>query len=98
MVEEKGMKFDSEKSRVDLIEPQVITLLGEVLGHGAKKYDDNNWKYVKGGMDRYYGALLRHVIAYRDGEVFDKDSGLHHLGHALANIQFLLYFDKEVTQ
>jgi hypothetical protein len=89
-----GIKYDTEKNRLDLIPPEFITALGEVLTHGAKKYDDNNWMRVEGGIDRYYGALLRHVMAWRSGERIDKDSGLSHLQCAIANLCFIFYLSE----
>ena len=34
-------KYDKEKSRVDLVNPQFILGIADVLAYGAKKYGDN---------------------------------------------------------
>jgi len=86
----EGKKFDSEKLRMDLIPVSTLNGLAEVLTYGAQKYGTNNWQGLSDFNNRFYGALLRHLIAWRSGEEIDTESGLHHLKHALANICFLL--------
>lgn len=83
-------KFDAGKLRYDLIPPKAIKALAEVLTYGANKYADNSWKQVKPFNDRYYAALMRHLMAWREGELKDSESGLPHLAHALCNVMFLL--------
>jgi hypothetical protein len=87
-----GYKYDSEKLRYDLIPPSAMTALAEGLTMGASKYGDNNWQTIK--PDRYYAALFRHLIAWRNGEINDPESKLNHLKHVLVNAAFLL----ELTQ
>lgn len=90
-----GMKYDSGKLRYDLIPPEILEELAKILTHGAKKYGDNNWKLLEDPMDRYYAALMRHLQEWRKGNSIDEDdSGELHLSHALANIAFLVYFEK----
>jgi hypothetical protein len=87
----EGVKHDGEKPRLDLIQPEVINALGMALSYGAKKYGDNNYLH---GMSwgRVFGACLRHLYAFWAGEDIDKESGLPHLAHALANISFLTVY------
>ena len=89
-----GRKDDQEKNRLDLIEPEFIEGVGEVLTFGAKKYEPNSWQNVPDAENRYYGAVLRHLMAYRKGETEDKESHLSHLKHAATNIMFLLHFEE----
>ncbi len=91
-VVESFMKFDSGKLRYSLMPPLALEALASVLTYGAKKYKPNNWKQVD-SADRYWDALYRHLEARRAGEVFDKESKLPHLWHALTNITFLVYFE-----
>ena len=88
-----GRKNDQGKNRLDLIEPQFIEGVGEVLTFGAQKYEPNNWQNVEDPEDRYYAAALRHLMAWRKGETADKESGLSHLKHAATNLMFLLHFE-----
>lgn len=85
---EKGKKFDGGKLRMDLIPIESIEATARVLTMGAEKYGDRNWE---NGLlySRVYAALLRHVLAWWKGETIDKESGLNHLDHVLANASFL---------
>jgi len=90
-------KFDNDKIMLELIDPTFEEGIGKILTFGAKKYDVDNWKLGNTPEDRqrYIGALLRHVSAYRKGEITDPDSGESHLYHAACNLMFLDYFDKQ---
>ena len=91
----KGQKFDNSKLRYDLLDPCFEEEIVKVLTHGAIKYNDNNWKYVKPLKERYYAALRRHLAAWRMGEKLDPGSKLRHLAHAGCNIFFLMWQEIE---
>lgn len=87
----KGMKFDTGKLQYHLIPPETLKALAEVLTFGAQKYAPNNWQLVEDGETRYLDALMRHLEAYRSGELIDNDSMCPHLSHVLTNAAFLHY-------
>lgn len=92
-MEDSGKKLDDGKNRLDLIPPAAIIELGKVLTMGSGKYGDRNWE--KGiEFNRVYGAALRHLITWWNGEDTDKESGLSHLSHCLCNIAFLIHFER----
>lgn len=95
-----GVKHDDGKLRYDLIPPEAMRALAAVMTHGAKKYDDNSWQnlFKTNGRQRYTAALIRHIEAWRLGEQNDPESGIHHLGHALANVAFLLWNESTVPE
>ena len=64
----------------------------KVYHFGAKKYTPNSWQNLPDAENRYYSALLRHLVAYRKGETKDEESGLHPLAHVIWNGLALLYF------
>ena len=81
----KGLKFDKDKLRMDLIPPEAIYALAEVLTFGAKKYADRNWE--KGiELNRLFAATQRHLWDMWKGELIDPESNLPHSYHALTNI------------
>ena len=92
VIVEDFMKFDKDKLRYDLIPPSATKGLAKVLTYGAKKYKPNNWRL--GNKDRYVAALMRHIEAYREGEMVDSESGLLHLEHAITNVAFLIELEK----
>lgn len=93
-----GRKDDKEKNRLDLIEPEFIEGIGEVLTFGADKYEPNNWQNVEDAKNRYYAAALRHLMAWRKGEKADPESGFSPLDHVACNIMFLKHFEREANK
>lgn len=87
----KGKKYDAMKDRWDLLPVELIELTVKVLTHGAKKYGANNWKDVENLRERYYSALLRHLVAWRKGQRCDPETGLHHFGHIMCCLLFIYW-------
>lgn len=95
-----GLRFDDDKNRLDLIPPEWILALGEVLTAGAKKYAERNWEL---GMNhsKMVGACFRHVFKYLMGERYDDKhdaagrpgTGCHHLALAAWNLLALMSYD-----
>ena len=85
-------KDDQGKQRWDLLPLGAVADLVRVLTFGATKYGPHSWRHVPNAQDRYYAAALRHLVAWRQGEEFDAESGLPHLAHAMCNLVFLLEF------
>ncbi len=85
----EGMKFDTDKPRMDLLCPFAMEELSKVLTFGAKKYDAWNWS--KGiATSRLIAAALRHIFAYARGENIDPETGLHHIAHAMCCCMFII--------
>lgn len=60
------------------------------LMNGAEKYGAYNWRDYKVQVTIYLDAIERHLDAYKDGEDYAEDSGLHHLAHLLAGAAILM--------
>lgn len=93
MATKAGVKLDTGKVRYDLIPPEAMKGLAEILTFGAEKYIENGWQTVPEAKKRYIGALMRHLEAYRSGELIDPESGKPHIYHVLCNAAFIGYFD-----
>ena len=87
-----GLKYDAGKLRYSLIPPEATTALAEILTFGARKYAPNSWQTVPNAPERYLDALMRHLEAYRSGDLIDSESGHPHIYHLLCNAAFLTYF------
>lgn len=87
-----GVKHDIGKPRYELIAPEFLHGLAEILTFGAEKYDDRNWE--KGmAWGRPFGALQRHLWAWWNGEEIDAETGKSHLHHAACCLMFLSAYE-----
>ena len=87
--EKGGIKKDEGKNRLELVPPEAILAIGEILTYGASKYEDRNWE--KGmDLDRLRGATQRHLMADAMGDELDDESGMPHLEHALCDIAMMV--------
>lgn len=82
-------KNDQDKPRMNLVPASLGLSAARALTYGAIKYNVNNWKKAM-TIERFINALYRHLDAWREGEEYDPESGLHHLDHAAANLCFII--------
>ena len=88
----EGRKDDSAKPRMDLIPPELLLGVADVLTYGAAKYAPRNWE--KGmSWGRVFGAMMRHMWAWWAGQRVDPESGLPHLHHAACCVAFLMAYE-----
>lgn len=98
-----GIKHDQGKVRLDLIPPEFLFAVGEILTFGANKYADRNWEE---GMSwgRVFGALMRHMWKWWGGcgpttksflfGELDEETGHSHLWHAGCCLAFLIAYEE----
>ena len=84
-----GQKNDHEKPMYNLLPPNAIDSMAQVMTFGAKKYAPNSWQLVDNPLERYRAALLRHAFAMQRGEVLDSESGLPHSAHVMCCAAFI---------
>jgi len=84
----KGTKNDGHKLSYSLVPPITLRRMVEVFNYGAAKYGRDNWRSPDGVLcqERLYDAAMRHMEAWRTGELNDKESGLPHLAHAAVSL------------
>lgn len=88
----EGTKYDEGKIPLDLWSPDALMETARVLQFGAEKYEPYNWaKGIK--YSRVFSALMRHLWAWWKGQRKDPETGLHHLGHAMCCLMFLLHYE-----
>lgn len=87
-----AVKFDQDKVRIELFPGDVLHAISDILTFGAKKYADRNWEL---GMNwsRPFGALMRHMWKWFQGENLDAETGKSHLWHAGCCIVFLIAYE-----
>ncbi len=87
-----GAKKAGNDQRGSLVPPRQLLELAKHYGVGSKKYDDHNWaKGYKWSLS--YDALMRHLLAFWDGEDIDAETGSKHIiavaWHAFALSYFM---------
>jgi hypothetical protein len=84
----EGKRFNTGKLRYDLLPPFAMKELAKVYTMGAEKYGDRNWEE---GMSWsvIIASLKRHIALVEQGKDYDKESGLLHITHVMANASFL---------
>lgn len=89
----EGRKDDGGKVRYDLLPPELLDAIAQILTFGATKYGDRNWE--KGmAWSRPFGALMRHMWAWWRGEQVDPETKKSHLWHAGCCIAFLIAYEQ----
>jgi hypothetical protein len=72
---QKGTKL----ARFDLVPADVMWVLAEQYGRGARKYADRNWE-LGYNWSLSYAALQRHLNAFWRGEDYDSDPSVYEEG------------------
>lgn len=92
-----GKRFNSGKTKYNLVPPFAQEQYARVLTVGAAKYGDYNWQ---AGMPwtTVLASMERHVAAFKRGEDFDPETGLLHVGHIMCNAAFLTEYYKIYPQ
>lgn len=97
MSEKVGVKFDQDKPSMSSIPKEAMWEMGLALGYGAKKYGDGNYRNGM-AVSRQLAAAVRHIYQHLDGQDNDPESGLSHIGHALASLAMAAYTIKNHPQ
>ena len=83
-------RYNEQKPQWSLVDFKSLEPLVRVLEYGCTKYSKDNWK--KGfPISQLMESLLRHCFKLLEGELMDRESGLSHTGHIMANIMFMEY-------
>ena len=78
------------KVPLSLVPPSAVIHCAEAFRNGAEKYGPYNWREKDVKASIYVDAALRHIYSWFDGEECAQDSGVHHLGHAMACLAILI--------
>ena len=87
-----SLRYNKDKLPMHLVPPSAIKALASVLEYGANKYEARNWE--KGANYSVpYASLMRHLMAFWEGEDKDSESGLPHSYHILMNAAMLVEYE-----
>ena len=82
--------FGEKKVSISKLPFVSILHASHAMMNGARKYGAYNWRDKPVKAHIYYDAAVRHLGAWFEGEETADDSGVHHLGHAMACCAILL--------
>jgi len=87
---DKSTRYNEGKPQWSLVHYGSLIPMIRVLEFGAAKYERENWK--KGlNLKEILESMQRHLAALMDGEEFDSESGISHMGHIQCNAMFYNY-------
>jgi hypothetical protein len=89
-----SLRYNKGKPEIHQVPPQLVRGAAEGFVYGQQKY--GKWNYAKGNNYSVpYDSLRRHLDAFFWEGNIDKESQLHHLKLAAANLAMLmLYVEK----
>lgn len=96
-------RLGAKKPRLSLIPPSGLVYAALAMQYGAEEkeiknpdgtitygYGAYNWRQKKVQSMIYLEACMRHLLSWLDGEESAEDSGVPHLGHAIACLLILI--------
>jgi len=82
--------FGVKKPPLHLVPSALVLWVSKVFGFSAGKYGPMNWRDKKVNKTVYLGAIERHLLALKDGQDYDPETGLPHMAHIAANCAIML--------
>lgn len=83
-------RLGAKKPRLSLVPPSGFVYASLAMANGADKYGPYNWRDKKVQAMIYTEAAMRHILQWQDGEENASDSGVPHLGHAIACLLIII--------
>ena len=77
------------KAPMSTVSAAVLMEVGVSMLEGASKYGRHNYRAAGVRASVYYDALMRHAMAWWEGEDLDPDSGMSHITKAIATLVVL---------
>ena len=87
-----SLRYNKGKLPMHLVPPKAIKALASVLEKGMDKYPARNWE-AGTNYSVPYASLMRHLLAFWEGENLDPESNLPHTYHILMNAAMLVEYE-----
>lgn len=75
-----------KKVPLHVVSSPVMMEVGLAMLEGDRKYGGHNYRVAGVRASVYYDALMRHMMAFWEGEDTDSESGLSHITKALSTL------------
>lgn len=77
------------KAPMSTVPANVLAEIGVAMLEGASKYGRHNYRAVGVRGSVYYDGVMRHLMAWWEGEDIDADSGMSHVTKAITSLVVL---------
>ena len=77
------------KAPMSTVSAAVLAEVGVAMLEGAAKYGRHNYRVAGVRASVYYDGVMRHLMAWWEGEDIDADSGLSHVTKAITSLVVL---------
>tara|TARA_S200002703_G_scaffold124035_1_gene110070 strand:- start:828 stop:1202 length:375 start_codon:yes stop_codon:yes gene_type:complete len=82
------------KPRPDLIPADVLLACGRVLAAAWDKHGDprtalDDPEHPNGTREANAASITRHLLAWRSGQIWDEETGEHHLAHLIVRAAYM---------
>lgn len=77
------------KAPMSTVPATVLAEIGVAMLEGASKYGRHNYRAVGVRGSVYYDGVMRHLMAWWEGEDIDPDSGMSHVTKAITSLVVL---------
>lgn len=94
---DKALRYNEGKPKWSLVHYESMIPMIRVLEFGALKYAPRNWMKPMNETE-ILESMQRHLAALMDGEEFDQESGISHMGHIQCNAMFYNYHHNKNKQ
>jgi hypothetical protein len=93
MSKRSALRYNSSKPRWDLLPPDALEALADLMTKNLEKYPPRNWE--KGmAWGNCFAAIMRHSWKWWKGEDLDAESGHPHMVHVMWNAMALVSYTK----
>lgn len=82
-------EIGGRKAPMSTLPAGVLAEMGVAMLEGKAKYGAYNYRVSGVRASVYYDALMRHIMAWWEGEDIDPDSGLSHVTKAIVTLAVL---------
>lgn len=79
----------TRKAPMSTVPANVLAEIGVAMLEGASKYGRHNYRVAGVRASVYYDGVLRHLMAWWEGEDIDPDSGMSHIVKAITSLVVL---------
>jgi hypothetical protein len=87
----KAKRYNQDKPDWTLLDYHALEEVVKVMTFGKEKYGKDNWKGELDDINQHIESAFRHLVAMKEGEKYDEESGELHAAHLIANMMMYIH-------